>query len=351
MSRSVCLFLCLLCFLSWNIQAQSTSIKIADNVYVIRHQPAPNGFPQGNTTVIIGNREVFVVDPGYWASTAREDIRQIRTWTNKPVRYVLNTHWHHDHCFNNAVYADSFPGVGIIAHEETKADMDLYVGTALARLVDGINKSKVQLQSGKNETGKTLNKDEQTEIEQSIAQREIVVNEWKPLTYQSPSITFTQDMNFDIGGREIYVRYFGRGNTTGDAIVYLPKEKIVMTGDLLVHPMPYTYDGYPSEWIKTLDRIADLNPETIVPGHGEVFRDKKYLTLVTNWMKSAVTQMNERLKIVGPAEFRSFEEVKGHVDLSEFRDDFAGNDQTLGDRFDQASALLIKLVFKEAALR
>lgn len=351
MIRPINWFSFLACMLTLNLHAQSTSIKIADNIYVIRHQPAPNGFPQGNTTVIIGEREVFVVDPGYWPSTARDDIRQIRAWTNKPVRYVLSTHWHHDHCFNNSVYADSFPTVGIIAHEETKADMDLYVGTALARIVDGINTSKTQLQSGKDNSGNVLSKDDRTAIEQSIVQREIVVNEWKPLTYRSPNITFTQDINFDIGGCEVYVRYFGRGNTTGDAVVYLPKEKIVITGDLLVHPMPYTYDGYPSEWVKTLKRIENLDAETIIPGHGEIFHDKKYLVLVTNWMKSAIDQMNTRLKVVGPAEFRTFEEVKDHVDLSEFRQAFAGDDKNLNDRFDQASALLIKLVFKEAALR
>lgn len=350
MNRILCLFF-LSCCLALHVQAQSASTKIADNVYIIRHQPAPNGFPQGNTTVIIGEREVFVVDPGYWAPTAREDIRQIRSWTNKPVRYVLNTHWHHDHCLNNAVYADSFPNAGIIAHAETKADMDLYVGTALSRLADGINKSKMELQSGKDDAGNVLSKDDKASIEQSIAQREIIAKEWKTLTYRSPNITFTRDMNFDIGGREVLVRYFGRGNTTGDAVVYLPKEKIVMTGDLLVHPAPYTYDGYPSEWVKTLGCIAGLNPEIIVPGHGEIFHDKKYLTLVTSWMKSAIAQMNERLKVVGPAEFRTFEEVKDHVDLSEFRQAFVGDNKDLGDRFDQASALLIKLVFKEAALR
>lgn len=68
--------------------------KIAEGVYTIRHKDAPDTFPQGNTTVIIGDREVLVVDSCYLPSSAREDIAQIRQWTNKPVRYLVNTHWH-----------------------------------------------------------------------------------------------------------------------------------------------------------------------------------------------------------------------------------------------------------------
>ena len=74
-----------------------TVTKLADGIYTIRHKDAPDTFPQGNTTVIIGDREVLVVDSCYLPSSAREDIADIRTWTNKPVRYLVNTHWHFDH--------------------------------------------------------------------------------------------------------------------------------------------------------------------------------------------------------------------------------------------------------------
>ncbi|HYO92299.1 MAG TPA: MBL fold metallo-hydrolase, partial [Pyrinomonadaceae bacterium] len=74
-----------------------TVTRLAEGIYVIRHPDAPDTFPQGNTTVIIGEREVLVVDSCYLPSSAREDIAQIRQWTTKPVRYLLNTHWHYDH--------------------------------------------------------------------------------------------------------------------------------------------------------------------------------------------------------------------------------------------------------------
>src|SRR3954464_15285707 len=74
-----------------------TITKLADGIYEIRHPDAPDTFPQSNTTVIIGDKGVFVVDSCLLPSTAREDVEQIKKWTNKPVIYLLNTHWHFDH--------------------------------------------------------------------------------------------------------------------------------------------------------------------------------------------------------------------------------------------------------------
>lgn len=84
---------------------QRTVTKLAEGVYFIRHKDPPDHFLQGNSLVIIGNSGVLVVDSCYLPSSAREDIAQIRQWTNKPVRYLFNTHWRNDHTQGNAVYA------------------------------------------------------------------------------------------------------------------------------------------------------------------------------------------------------------------------------------------------------
>src|SRR5689334_15501628 len=98
--------------------------ELAQGVYAIEHDGSDGG-PSGNTTVIIGGREVLVVDSCYAPSTARQDIAQIREWTPKPVRYLVITHFHNDHNNGNKAYLDAFPGLAIVAHEETKLDMDL----------------------------------------------------------------------------------------------------------------------------------------------------------------------------------------------------------------------------------
>jgi glyoxylase-like metal-dependent hydrolase (beta-lactamase superfamily II) len=120
---------------------------------------------------------------------------------------------------------------------------------------------------------------------------------------------------------------------------------------LVVAPLPYVYDGYPSEWIQTLQALGRLDADTIVPGHGPVMHDKTRIDLLRELMKSAVDQMNEQLRRTQPAMFQSLDDVKNAVDLSAFRRRFAGDDPVLGAAFDDAAAHLIKVVFDEASLR
>ncbi|HEY7544849.1 MAG TPA: MBL fold metallo-hydrolase, partial [Blastocatellia bacterium] len=316
--RYACLLLVLLNAVVWpSASAQTrerTTTKVAEGVYVIRHRSAPTGFPQSNTTVIIGDREVFVVDSCYLPSTARGDIAQIREWTDKPVRYLLNTHWHNDHVMGNSVYREAFPSLAVIAHKETAKDMDLLIPQAPRRGADFLAAQKRRLESGKSEDGKPLTQAEKSELSDAIALRQMVVDDYKSFVYQSPNITFDKELSIDLGNREVQVKYLGRGNTTGDAIVYLPKEKILVTGDLLVHPLPFTLDGYPSLWIQTLERIGQMDAQIIVPGHGPVMRDKTYLYNLRDFIRSAVEQVNAQLYRIGPAEVHSVEEVRGGVD-------------------------------------
>src|SRR5258708_5627950 len=92
----------------------------------------------------------------------------------------------------------------------------------------------------------------------------------------SPAIAGNTTIIIDLGNREVQVKFLGRGNTGGDAVVYLPKEKVVITGDLVAAPTPNTLDGYPEEWIGTLRALQKLQPATIVPGHGAVMHDQVY---------------------------------------------------------------------------
>ncbi len=125
------------------------------------------------------------------------------------------------------------------------------------------------------------------------------MQELKQVKFQSATLTFEHDFSVDIGDREVQVKFLGRGNTAGDAVVYLPKEKIAIVGDLVVYPIPYIYDGYPTEWIQTMQNLGQLDADTIVPGHGPIMHDKTYLSLIRDLLKSAVDQMNAELKRTG----------------------------------------------------
>ena len=325
--------------------------KLAEGVYAIQHKTSSDGNVSGNTTVIIGDREVFVVDSCYLPSLAREDIAQIRQWTNKPVGYLLNTHFHNDHNNGNRAYLDAFPALAIVAQEETKKDMDLIQPGNIERGPKQLAAIVTAFKQGKDQRGRTLTGDEKQQVQELLPGLERQLAEFESLVYQPPTLTFTDHLDIDIGNREVQVKHLGRGNTPGDAIVYLPKEKILVAGDLLVHPIPYTYDGYPAEWIETLQKMAQLDAQTIVPGHGPVLHDKTYLYLVTDLFKSALEQVRARIRQIGHPGFHSLDDVKSSVDLTPFRAQFAGDDKALGAEFDDMTAHLVRLVFNEAALR
>jgi glyoxylase-like metal-dependent hydrolase (beta-lactamase superfamily II) len=324
---------------------------LAEGVYEIQHQDTLDGFASGNTTVIIGERQVFVVDSCFLPSAAREDIAQIRQWTDKPVTFLLNTHFHNDHNLGNRAYMDAFPSLTIIAHSETKKDIDMFGPGSASREERATAALQQMLDTGKTRDGRPLTADEKTEVRNALARRIPVMEELRKVKFQSATLTFEHDFTVDIGKREVQVKFLGRGNTSGDAIAYLPKEKILVAGDLVVYPIPYIYDGYPTEWIQTMQNLAQLDADTIVPGHGPIMHDKAYVYLIRDLLKSAVDQMNAKLRQSGPAMFRTLDEVKGAVDLTQFRQRFAGNDKNLATAFDDMTTNLVKVTFEEASLR
>jgi len=332
-------------------QTERKVTKLSEGVYEIEHRQGGGG----NTTVIIGDRQVFVVDTCFLPSAAREDIAQIRQWTVKPVSFVLNTHFHNDHNFGNRIYMEAFPAVTIIAEVETKKEMDRFGPGSLRREEKdsyGIQKIlEKMLETGKAQDGRALSEDDKKEVKDMLVRRPAMIEELRKVTFQSATLTFDHDFSIDIGNREVRVMFLGRGNTPGDAVVYLPKEKIVVAGDLVAHPLPNVLDGYPSEWSQTLQKLAQLDADTIVPGHGPILHDKTYVYLLRDLMQSVVDQMNEKLRQTAPAMFQTVDDVKGSVDLSAFRQRFAGNDKELGAAFDEVAARLVKLVFDEARLR
>jgi cyclase len=332
-------------------QAERKVTQLADGVYEIEHKNAHVGVQSGNTTVIIGDRQVFVVDAGFMPSVAREDIAQIRQWTNKPVSFVLTTHFHNDHNFANRAYMEAFPAATFIATVEAKKDMDRYGPTTEIREKQIDAPYQRMLDSGKNADGTPLSVADRTEVKDFLAQRAPVMAEIAKTQFQSATLAFDHDFSIDLGNREVQVKFLGRGNTAGDAVAYLPKERIVAAGDLVGYPLTYMFDGYPSEWIQTLDKLAQLDATAIVPGHGPVLHDKTQIYLVRDFMKSAVDQMNDALGKSGHGKFSSLDEIKGKIDLTPFRQRFAGTDKGLAAQFDNEAAALITIVYQEVSLR
>ena len=318
--------------------------QLAEGVYEIRHPDAPDGFPQSNTTVVIGARGVLVVDTCLLPSAAREDVEQIRKWTDKPVTFIVNTHWHFDHTLGNATYAAAFPNVQIIAHVATQKIIADFNPGAVERYPTRAEIFKKILDSGKDPDGKSLTEGERRDYQKALDGLAPVVSEMKNTAQLVPNISFDRSLNIDLGNRQVEIKFLGRGNTAGDTAIYLPKEKILCTGDLLDHPVPYLFGGLPTEHAATLRKVAELDATTIVPGHGDVLHDKTYVYQTVDFLetvnRSVEKAVNNGKKLEETQEF-----VSKDIDVKAWRTRFAGNDKEDGDFFDETFSSLVKSAY------
>ncbi len=327
-----------------------TVTKLADGVYEIRHPDAPDTFPQSNTTVVIGDRGVLVVDSALLPSTAREDVAQIHEWTDKPVTWLLNTHWHFDHTLGNATYRAAFPAVQIVATRPTQRTIAGYNPGVLVRYPSRAERFRKILDSGKGPDGRPLSEGDRKDYERSLAGLAPVVAEFRDAVQVPPNVAFDKELAIDLGNRLVELRFLGRGNTAGDAIAYLPKEKILITGDLLVHPVPYLFGGFPVDHPKTLRAMAELDAQTIVPGHGEILRDKAYVFQVAEFLEAVDAAMEKEVDAG-----RTLEEVQDgfpkSFDVEAWRTRFAGTSVEEGEAFDGTFDGVVKGAYAQIKMR
>src|SRR5665213_1125067 len=226
-----------------------------------------------NNVAIVGDRDVLVVDTGTSPAAARAFIEDLKLVTAKPIRYVVNTHFHYDHTDGNQVYAGK---ADIIAHE--------YVKYAIEKLDvlhhEPYKTSQLTNVPARIETLKTRITGEQDPQRKATLERQLAVvqqgwDELKEITPTPPNVTYSKSKTVNLGGREVQLLFLGRGHTNGDTVVYLPKEKIVATGDLMESTVAYMGDAQFDEWVTTLGKLKALDFDLDLPGHGAPFKDKE----------------------------------------------------------------------------
>ena len=257
-----------------------TRIQVADGIYLYRTAPYGDVGLDGNSIAIISKNDgVLVFDTNGTPSAAAAVLADIKTLTTQPVRYVVNSHWHWDHWYGTEVYTRAFPNVEVIAHEKTRAMM---AGPAIEFNKPGLDSqlpgylSQLEQRIAKAETA-TPQPPELARMKQALADGKFFLEQKTGVHHTLPTRTYTDKLTLKLGEREIQVLHHDRAVTPGDTFLFLPKEKIVITGDLLVNPVSFALSSYPTGWIKTLEYIDALDPAIIVPGHGEPLRDEKLL--------------------------------------------------------------------------
>lgn len=245
--------------------------QIAENVYAYvdtKNGSAKNSFG-ANAGIIIGKDGIVVVDTMISAKEAKRFIRDIRTISRKPIRYVVNTHYHFDHVFGNSEFAKL--GAVVIAQENAKKAME-------------------------NSAEETL---------KNIGAYGLTLEDMQGTTVAYPVLTYNNRMTIDIGGQQIELIHDRHSHTDGDTLVYLPGKRVLFTGDILfTNYHPFLAEGNIEEWAKELDDIKAMDIEKIIPGHGPLSRKrdlydmKEYIVKFDQKAKELASQSDDVQKIV-----------------------------------------------------
>jgi len=231
----------------------------------------------GNSIVVISTDGILVFDTNGTPAASAAVLREIRALTDMPVRYVVNSHWHWDHWYGTETYQKAFPDLRIVAHEKTRAMM---MGPAIEFNKPGL---ETQLPAYIASLERRAAKD--ASLAPLVAEDKFFLDQKKNVHFAFPNVTFADRMDIEMGDRHIEVLNYGRAVTPGDTVVFLPKEKIVLLGDLIVNPVTFALSGYPTEWLRALERIDLLDATTIVTGHGAPLKDKGLLHATMDVMR------------------------------------------------------------------
>jgi glyoxylase-like metal-dependent hydrolase (beta-lactamase superfamily II) len=273
--------------------------KIADGVLYASPEYNGTAFPFGsnpffgaNLVVIVNKDDVVLVDSATTPRAARALLADIKLLTDKPVRTVVNTHWHYDHTDGNSVFG---PEVQIIATDYVRQQIEKFdilhnepfrssTRNAPQALIDRFKK---QIAAEKDSRHKAA-------LEKQLADTEAATGEFArdlaEIRPTPPNVTYKDKLVLYRGGREIDLLFLGRGHTAGDTVVFLPKEKIVCTGDLMESRIAYMGSAYFDEWLTTLDALKRLDFAVDLPGHGAPFKDKGLITAFQSYIRDILAQ-------------------------------------------------------------
>ncbi len=227
-----------------------------------------------NAAIIEGDRDVLVVDShvspgGAWA--LQEELKAI---TAKPIRWVVNSHYHFDHSHGNQIYG---PEVQIIGHDFTRTQMvagKSQDSPAREFFVGGVANT-IKTMEGR--LAAATDEKTRAQLQEALAIQRNHIEGTNAVKPTPPTMTLSQSLTLHLGAREVRLLFLGRGHTAGDVVVYLPKERIVATGDLLVNGTSYMGDAFFTEWITTIEALKGVDFETVLPGHGRSFTGKAQL--------------------------------------------------------------------------
>jgi cyclase len=299
--------------------------EVGPGVYAFISPETSGPIPSGNVTAVVGEDSVLVVDTGRFPTSARRMIAEIRTKTDRPIRWVVHTHWHLDHIVGDGEFRKAFPQATFVATDFTRRKMVdkqiPYLRDIEKNDRDYIEYLEGMIRKGKRDDGSAIPTESIRYLNNQIADIRLELSEVPGAVIVPPDLTFEHELTIHLGGRDARVLFLGKGNTAGDTVVWVPDARVAVTGDLLVAPVPYGYGMHPGDWIETLNRLMALDAAAIVPGHGPVMRDWSYAKRIQELVTSIRSQVAAAVKS-GATPQQAF----AKTDVERFEREFAGDD-------------------------
>jgi len=255
--------------------------KVAEDVYAALARPA--AMINSNAAIFVNANDVVVMDTHSKPSAAAALIAQIRKdITSKPVRYVVNSHFHWDHMQGNSAYREAFPKVEFLATEATRRLMAQESGSRLkASLRDlpaAIEQTRKNIETAKKPEEKAFH-------QKLLAEQEAYAREMAGQTLVLHDKTHT-----------LHFAFCGRAHTEGDIVIFCPEKKVVATGDMVHGFLPYAGDGYPREWPKTIDVVGKFAFQHVIGGHGPVHHDRIRFQHMRDYIEDLTAKVAEGKK-------------------------------------------------------
>lgn len=263
--------------------AQSYKIvKLADGVYDAIGQ---NGV-LANAQFIVGPDSVIAIDTSYRPSWTKNEIAEIKKITDKPVVYVIYTHWHLDHIGGSQAFAEAYPNVQFIGQDlefkdQREVEQPRMGQVLVARTPEQLQDIGVrygapgqialleeQLADGRDTQARPLDDKGKATLQNQIDQQKAFLAELPLIHPVEPTITYSHEMSLYQGNREIRLLHFGKAHTRGDTFVYLPADKLIFLGDI-IGGVPGGHDGYAARFGDTLEAVDQLDWTLGIPAHAQ----------------------------------------------------------------------------------
>lgn len=286
--------------------------------------------PRGNVEIIEQGAGFVLVDSGGSPAGADEVIAVLhRTAPQKPVTAIILTHWHGDHSLGVSRLLEEWPHARVIGAPAARAALldphaDQFMpgddSDANRRFLQGLAEGVSAL----GERGRDQSLPEPVRAGYASASVEYArfAREMSTAHRVAPQEVVSDRLDLTDAQTPVEVHFLGRANTKGDLIVWLPRERIVMTGDVLVRPIPYGFNSYVSEWIDVLDRIEALHPRIVAPGHGEPQFDLQYL----HSMRRMLASVRGQAAALASDSSVTPDNAGARIDLSDFEPVFTHGD-------------------------